>query len=186
MRFVPVVLLVAVSACNFVPVRGEPKPSAPAHVAPAEDWQSVRTIAVLPPDNQTVEMNLEYITWYRAVVMTLLQARGWATVPSARINRALNGWGFMMAGEVGQFTAEELAQKFGCDAILSWAIEEAQGGNVRLNFALHRKDARLLWATGERPLTLQFNLYDPTRMRESHRMMSLALSQALEDFPAKQ
>ncbi|MHC4608121.1 MAG: hypothetical protein ACYTAF_14520 [Planctomycetota bacterium] len=164
---------------------GRPEEAAPAVQAPPEAWEGVACIAVLPPDNQTMDVTFEYRTWYRAVVMTHLQQHGWACTPIADINRALNGWGFNLPGEVSMFTADELAEAFGCDAIFSWAILEASGNNVVLNFALHKRDGTILWASGERPLRLPFNIIDPTDLRPIDRAIGMAVHEALLDFPVR-
>jgi hypothetical protein len=155
---------------------------APAEVAPPEMWKGVRCIAVLPPDNWTTDTKMEYKTWYRAAIMTLLKERGWRCSSIPRINRALNKWGFNLAGEVSQFTGEELCTEFGCDAIMSWAIVKASGNNVVLNISVHNREGKVLWATGERRLRIPYNVVD-SHLRAQDRWISMALAQALRDFP---
>lgn len=157
------------------------------HADPAE-WNGVSTIAVLPADNLTMGLNLEYVAWYRAVIMSLLQQRGWTPVPIARVNRALNRWRFTMAGEVSQFTPEEVSAALECDAILSWAIVGFSPGmnRVVLNFSLHRRDGVVLWASGERVFDSDLNPADPPMLHNRDHVMSLALGETLRDFPVRQ
>ncbi len=153
--------------------------------APAEAWEGVARIAVLPPANETMDVSLEHRTWYRAVVMTHLQQHGWACTPIADVNRSLIRWKFTVPGEVAQFTAEELAEAFGCDAIFSWAIIEASGNSAVLDFALHKRDGTVLWASGERAFRPAYEIIESTDLRPMDRAISMAVHEALLDFPVR-
>lgn len=153
--------------------------------APREEWQGVVRIAVLPPANETMDVSLEHRTWYRAVVMTHLKRHGWVCVPIADVNRPLVRWKFTVSGEVAQFTADELAEAFGCDAILSWAILEASGNSVVLDFVLHKRDDTVLWASGERTFRPDYKILESTELRPVDRSISMAVHEVLLDFPVR-
>jgi hypothetical protein len=149
--------------------------------APAEAWQPVRTIAVLPPSSWT-DHGLEYVAWYRAVIGTLLRERGYATVPIAHVNRFLIRNRFTTAGELGMYSNEELCREFAADAVFHWQIT---GDAPTLEIALVRADNTVLWASGEVQLGLKFRAYPSDDFRGADATYAMALAEILRRLPAR-
>jgi hypothetical protein len=142
----------------------------------------VRRIAVLPPDNRTTDIGVEYITWYRAVIHELLREKGYDVAPLVEVNRFFRKNKFTVAGEVGIYKVPELCQTFGVDAILYWAFTSDA---PRVMFSLEKTDGTPLWCTGEvalglthvAPLGGRYNAYDGP--------MALALGEILRHLPRR-
>jgi hypothetical protein len=154
----------------------------PEVLAPPAAWSGVARIAVLPPDNWTLDAGLEYITWYRAVIHELLRERGYEVAPLADVNRFFRQNKFAVAGEVGQYTQGELAKRFGVDAILYWAITEK---SPRLMFSLEKADGTVLWGTGEVALRLSHVAPVSGHYAQDDRGIALELGEVLRQLPAR-
>jgi hypothetical protein len=142
----------------------------------------VGRIAVLPPDNWTLDVGFEYIAWYRAVVHELLREKGYAVTPLAQVNRFFLRNKFSMAGEANSYTVAELSRSLDADAILYWAIT-SNGPN--LMFALERADGTALWGTGEVALGLSHVAPVSGRYNHSDGGVALVLGEILRHLPAR-
>ncbi len=144
-------------------------------------WSGVATIAVLPPDCWTSDIDLEYMAWLRGVCNEMLRQRGWGAVPCAEVNRGMNKLKFGMAGELGQLSPEDTAKHFGCSAMLYWAIMQSKG-STEIAFELVKADGTKLWSSGDYKLRTKFNAY-PEGGDGMSEQMALAIGEALRGFP---
>jgi len=171
--------LILLTGCTGVKSSRRLKPEVQG---PPEAWAGVARIAVLPPDNWTTDIGVEYITWYRAVIHELLREKGYDVAPLVDVNRFFRQNKFTVAGEVGIYNVSELAKRFNVDAILYWAVTSDA---PRMMFSLEKADGTLLWCTGEVALGLshvapvggRFNAYDGG--------MALALGEILRHMPGR-
>lgn len=147
-----------------------------------EAWQGVSRIAVLPPDNWTLDAGLEYVTWYRAVIHELLREKGYELAPLAQVNRFFLENRFSVAAEAGAYSTPELAKRFGVDAVLLWGITDKA---PRLMFSLEKADGTPLWSTGEVALGLTHVAPVSGRFHDSDRGIALALGEILRHLPAR-
>jgi hypothetical protein len=154
----------------------------PEQVAPAEAWQGVARIAVMPPDNWTTDVGLEYITWYRAVVNELVREKGYEVAPLAEVNRFFRKNKFSVAGEAGIYSAADLAKQFGVDAILYWAITAA---GPRMMFLLEKGDGTALWSTGDVGLALGYVAPVSGGFNSDDKVIALALGEILRVLPRR-
>ena len=145
MRRITVVLALALAACGGRSHRNKIE-IPPA--APPEAWRGVVSVAVMPPDCWTSDIDLEFVAWYRGLINEMLRERGWSAVPCVAVNRGLNKLRFTMAGELGQLSPTATATHFGCDAMLYWSILNSSG-TVELAFELVKGDGTRLWVSGE-------------------------------------
>jgi hypothetical protein len=150
--------------------------------APPEAWAGVASIAVLPPDNWTMDVGLEYITWYRAVAHEILREKGYRVTPLVDINRFFLKNGFNLAGEAGSYTTPELAKHFGVDAVLIWAITSK---DPKLMFSLEKADGTPLWCTGEVLLSLKYVAVSGGGFNGRDAEIALALGEILRHMPSK-
>lgn len=154
----------------------------PEVIGPLEAWSGVNRIAVLPPDNWTLDVGFEYIAWYRAVIHELLREKGYAVTPLAEVNRFFLKNKFMQAGEANSYTPAELAQSLGADAILYWAITDAA---PRMMFSLEKADGTPLWCTGEVALGLSHVAPVSGRFHQTDGGFALALGEILHHMPTR-
>lgn len=150
--------------------------------APPEAWEGVARVAVLPPDNWTTDIGIEYVAWYRAVLHELLRERGYEVVPLAEVNRFMSRNRFALAGEIRMYSAEELAKEFTADALLFWDVT---GGGPTVNLFLAKADGTPLWGTGEVHLSLPFNAYTRGSFNRADERFVLALSEILRHLPPR-
>jgi len=150
--------------------------------APPETWAGVASIAVLPPDNWTLDAGLEFITWYRAVAHEILREKGYRITPLADVNRFFLKRGYNLAGEAGNHTTPELAQHFGVDAVLIWAITSK---DPKLMFSLEKADGTPLWCTGEVLLSLKYVAVTGGSYQGRDAEIALALGEILRHMPAR-
>jgi hypothetical protein len=150
--------------------------------APAEGWAGVGRIAILPCDNWTTDVGLEYITWHRAVIHELVREKGYDVVPLAEINRFYRKNKFSVAGEAGIYSSAELAKQFTADAILYWAIT-ADG--PRMMFLLEKSDGTPLWSTGDVGLGLGYVAPVSGRFNDDDKRIVLALGEILRALPRR-
>ncbi|MDP6958242.1 MAG: hypothetical protein QF645_05445, partial [Planctomycetota bacterium] len=155
----------------------------PEKIAPSEDWEGVKKVAVIPPANWTTDIRLQYTNWFRAVIAAYLSPKGWTFVSQAVVNRSMSGWKFTMAGELVLFTAQELCEKWECDAIFIWDIKEASYGRTVLSFSFLKADGTMLWATGERSFVPLYNIIDPSNIPSKLRIIGMGIGDSLRDFP---
>jgi len=165
-------------------VGGQRQPK-PAVAAVPEAWKGVATVAVLPPDNWTTDLDLPYTNWFRAVIMAYLNGKGWATVSLPILHRSMTGWKFTFAGELGMFTAKELCEKWGCDALVFWDIMEEGGEQVELAFSCIKADGTVLWASGARRFDPEYNVVGHFSHTDQHRKYGMAIGECLRDFPVR-
>jgi len=186
MKHLPILVLLAAAGCG--PIAKSSRHLKPDVQAPPEQWQGVARIAVLPPDNWTHDLGLEYITWYRALVHDLLRAKGYAVTPLVDVNHFLLKNKFTMAGEATMYPPDELGKHLGADAILYWDITQP-GNTVRdgpcLNFNLIKADGTALWCTGEARLSLAYNAPTQGGFDNQDRELALAISEVLRRIPAR-
>lgn len=149
---------------------------------PPDAWKGVTRIAVMPPDNWTLDVGLEYITWYRAVAHELLREKGYHVVPLADVNRFFLKNKFTIAGEAGAYTVQELAKTFQADAILYWAITDNAPG---LMFSLEKADGTVLWGTGEVALRLTHVAPVARAYNQGDGGIALALGDILRHLPGR-
>lgn len=142
-------------------------------------------MAVVPPDNWTTDLRLQYTNWFRAVIASYLEQKGWTFVPQPVVNRSMTEWKFTMAGELALFTPEELCEKWGCDALLFWDIRDVGGDRAELSFACVKSDRTMLWATGERAFVSMYNVIDPSEIPWKVRLIGMAIGDSLRDFPVR-
>ncbi|HZN62699.1 MAG TPA: hypothetical protein VFC90_09885, partial [Planctomycetota bacterium] len=100
--------LILLTGCTGVKSSRRLKPEVQG---PPEAWAGVARIAVLPPDNWTTDIGVEYITWYRAVIHELLREKGYDVAPLVDVNRFFRQNKFTVAGEVGIYNVSELAKR---------------------------------------------------------------------------
>ena len=180
MRRITVVLALALAACGGRSHRNKIE-IPPA--APPEAWRGVVSVAVMPPDCWTSDIDLEFVAWYRGLINEMLRERGWSAVPCVAVNRGLNKLRFTMAGELGQLSPTATATHFGCDAMLYWSILNSSG-TVELAFELVKGDGTRLWATGDAKLRLAF-LAHPEGADGKSQQMALAIGEALRGLPRR-
>lgn len=186
MRFWAVLWAALAVGCNAGPPRvGGTRQPKPAVAAAPEAWAGVATLAVVPPDSWTTDLDLPYFNWFRAVIMAYLNEKGWAGVPLPVIHRSMTGWKFTLAGELGMFTPKELCEKWGCEAIVYWDIFEEGGEEVELAFSCVKVDGTILWASGARRFDPLYNVVSGTSLKHQHRKYSMAIGECLRDFPVK-
>ena len=164
---------------------GGPKSSRRLHPevnAPAEAWAGVGRIAVLPPDNWTMDFGPEYIAWYRAVIHELLREKGFDVVPLVDVNRFFRQNKFTIAAEATSYPIGELAARLKADAILFWTITSE---GPHLAFALQKADGTALWCTGEVRLDLGYVTPIGTRYAADDGGMALALGEILRHLPGR-
>lgn len=147
-----------------------------------ETWTGVRRVAVLPADNWTFDLGLEYVTWYRAVIHELLREKGYDVVPLADVNRFFVRNKFTVAGEAGIYSPAKLCEALHSDAVLYWAITD---GAPRLMFSLEKADGTPLWATGEVALGLAFVAPVSGHFNQGDRGVALALGEILRHLPRR-
>ena len=147
-----------------------------------EAWAGVRRIAVLPADNWTFDIGLEYVTWYRAVIHELLREKGYDVVPLSEINRFFVRNKFTVAGEAGVYSPANLCEAFRSDAVLYWAITD---GAPRLMFSLEKSDGTPIWTTGEVALGLSFVAPVSGSFHGNDRGIALALGEVLRHLPRR-
>ncbi len=179
--FLPLLL----AACDTTPRVGGLRTPPPAVIAPAEAWEGLERIAVVPPDNWTTDLRLQYMNWFRAVIASYLGRKGWAFVSQPVVNRSMTEWKFTMAGELTLFTPKELCDKWGCDAILFWDIRRVGGDSAELSFACVKANGTMLWATGERAFIPLYNVIEPSDMSWKIRLLAMAIGDSLRDFPVR-
>ncbi|HKS16648.1 MAG TPA: GNA1162 family protein, partial [Planctomycetota bacterium] len=136
----------------------------------------------LPPDNWTMDVGVEYITWYRAVIHELLKEKGYDVAPLVEVNRFFRKNKFTVAGEVGVYSVAELARQFNVDAILYWAVTS---DSPRLMFSLEKADGTLLWCTGEVALVLSHVAHVEGRFNPYDGGMALGLGEILRHMPGR-
>ncbi len=151
--------------------------------APAEAWKGVGTIVVMPPDNWTSDLGLEYIGWYRAVINELVRERGYAAVPVAEVNRFMLSNKFALGGEVRLYGVDELARTFKADAVMYWNI--TAGGPV-LEIFIDKADGTKLWSSGEVRLKLKFNAYPSGGYHGSDDEFAMVLGDIVRRLPGRQ
>ena len=154
----------------------------PEVLAPAEAWAGVAKIAVMPPDNWTLDVGLEHVTWYRAVVHELLRERGWEVVPLVDVNRFMLKNRFTFTGELGAYQTSELAEAFDAHAVLYWTITDKA---PRVAFNLERADGTTLWTTGDIALSLSHVAPVGGRYGQEDKGIALTLGEVLRAFPAR-
>jgi hypothetical protein len=169
--------VVLIAGCGGVKSSRRLKPEV---MGAAEAWTGVRRVAVLPADNWTFDLGLEYVTWYRAVIHELLREKGYDVVPLADVNRFFNRNKFTVAGEAGIYSPGSLCEAFRSDAVLYWAITD---GAPRLMFSLEKADGTPLWSTGEIALGLSFVAPVSGRFVGNDRGVALALGEILRHLP---
>jgi len=169
--------LLALAACDTTPTVGGHHQPPPAVCAPADQWRGVRTLAVCPPDNWTNDLRLQYTNWFRAVIASYLQGKGYEFVPQVVLNRSMTKWKFTLAGELGLFKPAELCAEWKCDALIYWSILNEN----RLAFACVKADGTTLWATGERVLVPVYKIVGEDRRR----IFGVAIGECLRDFPGR-
>ena len=169
------------AGCDTTPTVGGHKQPPPAVVKPPEDWKGVGTLAVCPPDNWTTDLDLQYTNWFRAVIMTYLNRRGYDTVPQVVVNRSMTKWKFSLAGELGMFKPSELCKEWNCDGLIFWDILR----DGELSFSCLRADGTMLWASGPRKLVPLYNIVGDTPLTGQHRTFSVTICECLRDFPAR-
>jgi hypothetical protein len=174
-----ILALVLVVGCGGVKSSRRLRPEVQA---PPEAWAGVRRVAVLPPDNWTLDVGFEYIAWYRAVIHELLREKGFAVTALADVNRFFLKNKFSQAGEANSYTPAELAQNLGADAILYWAITD---GAPRMMFSLEKADGTPLWCTGEVALSLGYVAPVSGRFHQADGGIALALGEILRHLPAR-
>lgn len=179
MRILVAALVLAVG-CG--PTVGSSRRIRPEALGEPEAWAGVARIAVLPPDNWTLDAGLEYITWYRAVVHELLRERGYDVAPLVEVNRFFRQNKFSVAGEAGSYTTAELAKRFAVDAILYWAITDKA---PRMQFSLEKADGTPLWGTGEVALRLSHVAPVSGHYALDDRGIALELGEVLRQLPAR-
>ena len=180
MRFAIALLILIAAGCGgHVGVHRKLKPE---FQAPPETWAGVARIAVMPPDNWTGDVGLEYITWYRAVIHELIRERGYDPVPLVEVNRFFLKNKFSVAGEAGIYSSTELAKHFGADAVLYWSIT---GDGPRMMFQLEKADATPLWSSGDIALGLEYVAPVSGRFHEDDKQIVLALGEFLRALPAR-
>lgn len=186
MRTWALVLFCASVGCDSTPRVGGHKQPPPALAAAPEAWQGVSTLAVMPPDNWTTDIDLQYTNWFRAVIMACLHPRGWNLVSLPVVHRAMTGWKFTMVGELGMFKPSELCQKFGCDALVYWDILETGSSSAKLCFSCVKADGTVLWATGPRLLSPEYNIVEGReKLTDVYTTFSVAIGECLRDFPTR-
>jgi len=149
---------------------------------PPEAWAGVRRVAVLPADNWTYDIGLEYVTWYRAVIHELLREKGYDVVPLAEVNRFFRRNKFTVAGEAGIYSPASLCSEFRSDAVLYWAITD---GAPRMMFSLEKADGTPLWSTGEVALGLGYVAPVSGSFAAGDRGIALALGEILRHLPGR-
>ena len=174
-----ILVLILVVGCSGVKSSRRLKPEVQA---PPEAWAGVRRIAVLPPDNWTLDVGFEYIAWYRAVIHELLREKGFDVAPLADVNRFFLKNKFSQAGEANSYSPAELAKAFGSDAILYWAITDAA---PRMMFSLEKADGTPLWSTGEVALGLGYVAPVSGRFNSTDGGFALALGEILRHMPPR-
>lgn len=177
-----VLLALAVSAAGCSSGVKSSRHLRPDALAPAEQWSGVGRIAVLPPDNWTVDVGYEYITWYRAVAHELLREKGYEVRPLAEVNRFLLQNKFTLPGEVTMYTPAELCQKLSADAVLFWDITRV-GESPAVNINLLKSDGTLLLATGEVALGLKYKAIPKGSFAGTDGRLALALGEILRRIP---
>ncbi|HZL73717.1 MAG TPA: GNA1162 family protein [Planctomycetota bacterium] len=179
MRFAIAILVLAVGCQANVGVHRKLKPE---QVAAADAWKGVARIAVMPPDNWTTDVGLEYITWYRAVVNELVREKGYEVASLAEVNRFFRKNKFSVAGEAGIYSAADLTKQFGVDAILYWAIT---AGGPRMMFLLEKGDGTALWSTGDVGLALGYVAPVRGGFNSDDKEIALALGEILRALPPR-
>lgn len=180
MKLVIAAVLVLSVGCG--PTVGSSRRLKPEVMGAPGAWAGVRTVAVLPPDNWTLDAGLEYITWYRAVVHELLREKGYAPTTLAEVNRFFRKNKFSVAGEAGSYSTPELAKAFGVDAILYWTITDKA---PRMLFSLEKADGTPLWCTGDVALRLSHVAPVSGRFAEDDKGIALELGEILRQLPAR-
>ena len=179
MRTTAILLAMVLAGC------GGPKSSRRLHPevsAPPGAWAGVRRIAVMPPDNWTMDFGPEYIAWYRAVIHELLREKGYETVPLADVNRFFLKNKFTIAAEASSYPVGELAERLKADAVLYWTIT---ANGPRLAFGLQKADGTALWSTGEVVADLGYVTPIGPRYASDDGGMALALGEILRHLPGR-
>ncbi len=173
--------LATLAACGSMGRKHRKKLDETPPVDPAS-WTGVATIAVMPPECQTIDIDLEYVVWYRGVLNELLRQRGWSVVPCVQVNKTLNGLHFGTAGELGQIPYPDTAARFGCDAMLYWDIKQSDS-TIEIGFELMKGDGTRLWASGSYRLKVPFLAHPQGGADSKSQSMAMALGEALRTFP---
>ncbi len=149
-------------------------------VAPAPAWTGVVRVAVMPPDNWTHDLGLEYVTWYRAVIHEILAAKGYEPVPIAAVNRFLLRNRFTVSGEAAMYGPAELARELGADAVLHWNITTT---SPTLAFVLVKADGIALWSSGDASFRREYRMHP--RAPGADQVMAVTLSEILRKLPVR-
>jgi len=173
----------ALAACGSAGRKHRKKVDEAPPVDPAA-WNGVATVAVMPPDCWTIDIDLEFVVWYRGVINEILRQRGWGVVPCVQVNRTLNELRFGMAGELSQLSPEETATKFGCNAMLYWAILQSDS-TIEIAFELIKADGTKLWSSGSYKFKTPFLAHPEGAADSKSQSMAMALGEALKKFPVR-
>ncbi len=153
-----------------------------ATIAPPEAWKGVGRIAVLPPDNWTHDIGLEYITWYRAVFNDSLRERGYRVTPVVEINRFMLKNRFNLTGEARAYAPADLCREFGSDAVMNWNIT---GDGPMIEMILTKADGTILWSSGEIALALQYNAHPNLSYAGEDHQFAVALYEVVLKMPMR-
>jgi len=120
----------------------------------ADDFGNYRVarIAVLPPANLTADLDAPDL--FRPVVESELRVRGYSIVTPEEIDAKLSDLGVHYAGQLAEFTPEELGEILDADALLYTTVTDLKtvylvaysqitvGGRFEL---VHAQDGKRLW-----------------------------------------
>lgn len=151
-------LLVISSACTLTPTSTTP------HLAQTAYHRDIpRSILVLPPLNETTEMNAS--ARYLSTISAVLGERGYYVPPIAMVNQMLRDNGLTLPGQMHQAPLSRLTSVFGVDAVLYVTIQHwgASLGAHQVTFDYRLVETRggtEIWrrsATGRRPINSESN-----------------------------
>ncbi len=144
-------LLITSAACTLTPT--------PPRLAQTAYHRNIpRSILVLPPLNETTELNASAL--YLSTISAVLGERGYYVPPIAMVNQMLQDNGLTLPGEMHRAPLSRLTDVFGVDAVLYVTIRQwgaSLGAHqVTLDYRLvETRGGSEIWrrtATGRRPI----------------------------------
>jgi len=90
----------------------------------ADDFRNynIVKVAVLPPANLTADLDAPDL--FRPIVESEMRERGYEVISPEEINKKLADLGVHYAGQLGEFTPDELGNILGADALLYTTVTE--------------------------------------------------------------
>ncbi len=138
-----------------------------------------RSIAVLPPQNETVALKAP--EEFRSLVHSKILAKGYETPDLAAIDKKLQGKGIHEGGQIHSLTPQELGKLLGVDAVLYTTVTEFSTAyllayaSIKVGARFELKDAKTgdkLWESDHRVTESKVGL-DRKAMEESAKFAAL-------------